>query len=181
MTPFVKKIALPALGLTMAASLALSPLTATPARAEPDGGALAFGAFALLLAGIAAGSAVHSEPSYQPPRQPPQPPRGYNPEPPRWTPHPQPQPQPMPPSNPRWGDSKELPRECRVTYRLGSTSAPYYDKSCLMQEYRGWAYLPDRCEQTVRILGSGSGRQTVYAESCLSRFGYTPEERWGRR
>lgn len=165
----MKKIATPArvlLAATLTASLALSPLTAAPARADSNGGAIAAaGLIALLMAGIAASNSQ----AQTAPRD-------------RWSETDNDWrriPTPQPPRE-RHESRKELPNECRVTARRGPSSEAYYDKSCLMQELRGARFLPDRCEEDLRVRGA-HGRQEVYAESCLARYGYFPERqarRW---
>lgn len=162
MTPFVKKIALPALAATMAATVALTPLTATPARADSTGAAVAATGFlALLMAGILAGSQAQA--SVQTPPADHDRPHG-------WPVNPGQRPGYAP--RPVQQQTRTLPRECRVTYRLGSSAAPYYETSCLIREMPGWQRLPQRCEQTIRIKGSGSGTHRAYAESCLLNAGY---------
>lgn len=158
MTPTrFKKPARSAIAATLAAALALSPITATPAQAgsKDKAGAIAAASFlALLTAGIIASSSARARDSatihVTPPRD---------------------QRRERPPASTRVDRRKLLPQECSYSVNRGPDRGDYFISSCLRDEFRFWPYLPDRCETDLRTRG---GRNVAaYDASCLARFGYT--------
>lgn len=144
-----------ALAATLAAALALSPITATPAQAgnEDKVGAVAAASFlALLTAGIIASSAQQNRAN--PPRFTVTTNRGRD---------------DRHDNRARTDRRKVLPAQCEFTVRHGKDRGTYYDSSCLRTQFNGWPYLPDRCEERI----TARGRTTYgYDAQCLARFGY---------
>lgn len=140
---------------TLATSLALTPIAATPARADTTsqtGAIAAFTLFGLLAAGLIANSVSNQRDHGD--RSPLRPPRGGN--------H---------PHHPRVDPRKQLPASCAFTLRHGPDRGTYYGNRCLARNFDYSAYLPDRCEK--RIHRRGQPDRNAYDASCLARFGYT--------
>lgn len=157
MTPKrTKSPARSAIAAMLAAALAITPITATPAHAgnEDTVGAVAAASFfALLTAGIIASTAQKNRD--QRPRAAVTPWRQND--------------------NRRDGRArrKVLPEQCEFTVRRGKDRGTYYESRCLRSEFRGWPYLPGRCEKHINLRG---GRSTYgYKAQCLARFGYTDD------
>lgn len=146
-----------ALAATLAAALALSPITATPAQAgtEDKAGAIAAASFlALLTAGIIASNAQQN--------------RAH---PPRVTVTPLHRNDDRRDNRARTDRRKILPEQCEFTVRHGKDQGTYYESNCLRSTFNGWPYLPDRCEERINVRG---GRDTYgYDAQCLARFGYS--------
>lgn len=149
----------PVIAAMLAATLALTSVTATPARAggEDKVGAIAAASFfALITAGIIAGAASQHRDDKALPA-----PRG---------------------SRHGWGDRRDdrrkvLPAQCEFTVRHGRDAGTYYDSHCLKRSFNYWPYLPDRCEERVDLRGSRD--RNAYDARCLARYGYR-EEAWPR-
>lgn len=146
-----------ALAATLAAALALSPITAAPAQAgtEDKAGAIAAASFiALLTAGIIASNAQQNR--AQPPQFTFTPSRRHD---------------DRHDNRARTDRRKVLPQQCEFTVRHGKDRGTYYDSRCLRSTFNGWPYLPDRCEERIAVRG---GRDTYgYDAQCLARFGYS--------
>lgn len=156
-----KAFARPALAATLAASIALTPVAAMPARADEQVGAIAAaGILALLMSGIFAsgqdqgGLAIST------------PPRGntglWDRD--REDGH-----------RPRLDPRRALPEVCEFTLRHGRDRGTYYGRHCLVQNFGYWPYLPDRCEQRVSLRDRFP--TAAYDAQCLARFGYREAER----
>lgn len=131
---------------TLATSLALTPVAATPARAgsqDNTGAIAAFTLFGLLTAGLLANSLAHQPNRYDPPRGGQRPPLGTR---------------------------KHLPGECRFQVRHGQDRGTWYGSRCLKRNFDYWAYLPQRCEE--HIDRPGRPDRTGYRARCLAQFGY---------
>lgn len=139
----------------VAASLAFTPMAATPARAGDDDVAKALAGIALLAI---IGSAVASDgrapatvthpPKYHPPQ--------YHP--------------PKPVTPPRPVLKRKLPAQCREVLRHGGQQRTYYGKACLERTLNRVARLPDNCRTVVNVFGRN---RQVYLGSCLRRAGWT--------
>jgi len=157
---YFKMPARSALAATLAAALALTPITATPARAgdQNDVGAIAaFSLLALITAGLVATSvARRDEPRHAG--------RPYSPNP-----------------GPRVDPRKALPAQCEFTVRRGHDRGTYYGSRCLKRAFSYWANLPARCEERIDVLGGPDKR--VYDAQCLTSYGYTKARspRWANQ
>lgn len=85
----------------------------------------------------------------------------------------------------RWDRDKVLPESCLKSYRARDGVKAYFSKRCLKRSFRHFQRLPDRCEKTVRVRTRDRDRgwerdgQTrrfkrvnVYKPRCLRRAGY---------
>ena len=119
---FAKTLTRTALATTLAASLALTPITAQPARADDTADAIAAAAFlTLLLGGIAA---VASQD------------RGRGDV--DWGGH-------------HGNRAKVLPSQCAMVVLKGQKRARYYRAGCLRNNFSGWRHLPDRCFERLDV------------------------------
>lgn len=156
----IKAIIRPAL---LATSVALSPLSAAPARADETTDTIAaVTIFGLLAAGILSNlgnDAAQAAPN---------PATNGN----RWE-H----------WNDGWGSHhgtprvtsrKVLPQQCEFTIRHGSNRGIYFDRRCLKQKFEYWGYLPGQCETRVTPPYRAHGRS--YTATCLNHFGYQVAE-----
>lgn len=163
-----RKVTSPALAVALAASLALTSVAATPARAGSEdtiGAIAAVSFFALLTAGLIASSASQArddahalppaphDPHYVPP--------GFRPGYSAWSP-------------PRRDPRKILPAQCGFIVSHGRDAGRYYDSACLRREFSYWPYLPDRCEEHIDIPGPD---RRGYDVQCLAHYGYTQNNR----
>lgn len=155
---FPTTIARTAIVTALSASLALSPMTASPAHAgEKEIGAIAAASFfALVTAGIIASAAKENAGKitidrHAPRASKPGSRRGPN----------------------RADPRKALPSQCDFTINRGRDRGTYYGHNCLVRNFDYWPYLPDRCE--TRVKGRGNHWVKAYSESCLARYGYTEE------
>ena len=147
---FPKSIAKTAIVTALSASLAFSPMTATPAKAGSDEAAAVAAAsfFALVTAGIIASAARHNDgvvTIHRPGRHD----RG----------HVQPD------------RRKILPAQCDFTVRRGPDRGTYYGRYCLRNNYNHVASLPARCLEKVWV-PRRDRNVNAYDAQCLARFGY---------
>jgi len=155
---FPKTIARTAIVSALSASLAFSPITASPAHAgEKEIGAIAAASFfALVTAGIIASAAKENAGKVTIDRH---------------------RPRAAAPGNrpgPKRADPrKALPSQCEFTIHRGPDRGSYYGRHCLVRNFDYWPYLPDRCE--TRVKGRGNQSVKAYSESCLARYGYKEE------
>lgn len=173
----MKSAARHGLAATLAAALAISPITATPAQAGDEnkvGAIAAVSLLALLTAGIVVANANDSKdqagkglPRMRDGRNDTNRHQGGYNHPPRGT----------------WVDPRKLlPDECDLEKRVDGKVRTYYPTRCLKNEFAYWPYLPERCE--TRIKDWGGRKVSAYDGSCLARYGYINEDdvsRWGRR
>ncbi|SMH47158.1 hypothetical protein [Maritimibacter sp. HL-12] len=153
---FPKTFARTAIVTALSASLAFSPITATPAHAgEKEIGAIAAASFfALMTAGIIASAAKESNGKVVINRHGPKPGKpGHRRGPNR--------------ADPR----KALPSQCEFTVHRGPDRGTYHGRHCLVKNFDHWAFLPDRCEEKVWVPRRGRN-VNAYNAQCLSRFGY---------
>ncbi|GGD19906.1 hypothetical protein [Sinisalibacter lacisalsi] len=150
---FTKSITRTAIVTALSASLALTPVSVTPARAgEAELGAVAAASFfALVTAGIIASAAKENSGGSVIDRHPPARHPGRGPQ--------------------RPDPRKTIPAQCDLYVQGGPDRGVYYTRSCLMRNFDYWAFLPDRCEERVWVPRL---RQNVnaYDAQCLARFGY---------
>lgn len=119
---FAKTFTRTALATTLAASLALTPMTAQPARADDAANAIAAATFfTLLLGGMAAAASRDRD-------------RDHG----DWGGH-------------RGNRAKVLPSECAMVVLKGQKRARYYRAGCLRNNFRGWRKLPDRCFKRLDV------------------------------
>ncbi len=162
----------PALAATLAASVALSPIAAAPARADNSADAIVATAFfGLVAAGILSSLAEGKQASPATHATPAAPETHHNT---RWGND----------NTTRWGNGnrweggnrnrvtarKLLPEQCKFTIHRGQDRGTYFDRRCLKLNFDNWGYLPSRCETSVTAPYRNRGRS--YTEQCLSRFGY---------
>jgi hypothetical protein len=139
----------------VAASLALTGITATPARADNE-------QLRNALIGIAAlaiiGSAIKNSRS-----------------------QPAVQPSPPPVAHPNPGFSRVLPAACLVSTAASRGNARIFSRHCLERNYRFAARLPGQCATAVP---TRFGPQAGYDPYCLRRAGFSvdrPYRGWDRR
>ena len=140
---------------TLALSLALSPVTATPAAAGPDGEDLAKAAIGLLIIGAIASAARDNRRESRAARDHYQP---HDPRPGRGHGH---------GGRHDWNRPASLPASCAFEIRTDHGRSDVYGRRCV--ENAGFRTLPAACAFDVRIRGE---RRTVYGARCLSEFGY---------
>lgn len=147
---FPKSIAKTAIVTALSASLALSPMTATPAQAGNDDAAAVAAAsfFALITAGIIANAARNNDGAWTVDRRDQRSNRGNQ-------------------GSPR----KILPSKCELVVRRGPDRGTYYGRPCLRQNYNFVASLPARCLEKVWV-PRRDRNVNAYDAQCLSRFGY---------
>lgn len=173
----------PVIAVGLATAIAFSPATATPARAgtDPLGAVFGAGVLALVIGGIiAAETQNRGQVSYWNNTHPRRDDRRDTHRDSRrdsWRddrrddrrgPH----------DEPRVDRRKLLPSQCDLNVRHGSQTGTYYTKTCLMQNFRSWPMLPDRCE--TRLNTRSHGRVTAYDAQCLARYGYRDEHGRGQ-
>lgn len=136
----------PLIALALAAGIALSPVSAAPARAN-NNDAAAF--FAALLAmglvvstlnnGAAAAQGGHEGNVVDLPRR-----------------------------------TKALPQSCIRKYETRRGNERYFSKRCLRKNYARWNQLPQRCARTIQAFNRRGllVRRAVYEIRCLRRAGY---------
>ncbi len=151
---FPKSLARTGIITVLSASLALSPIAATPAKAGNDDAA-AFAAasfFALLTAGIIASANQHGDRRVviTPPNT--RPSRGDR-------------------ERPRVNRRKVLPARCELVVHRGPDRGTYYRRACLKRNFDYWQSLPKRCEERVWV-PRRDRNVNAYDAQCLSRFGY---------
>ena len=164
---FRKTLAATALAL----SLAVSPMTATPAAAAPDGEDLARAAIGLLIIGAIASAARdndrddHADRGQYRPIEPAHG-RGHG-----W-------------NNGRgngradgrgrdWRHASALPQACVLQIRTAHGTSDAYGRRCV--ERAGFRTLPAACAFDVQDRGRS---RTVYGARCLSDFGYRTAAHW---
>lgn len=137
----------------ISAALALTPITATPARAGEDktGAIAAATILALITAGIIASNTkpgfsyskpeVHYRPPHYGGRKPPQIDR-----------------------------RKLLPAQCEFQITRGRDRGTYFGKRCLKRNFSYWTHLPARCEKHIDLRGRPDRRG--FESNCLARYGY---------
>lgn len=108
----------------LSTALALSPMAATPARANDDLGKILAGVALLAIIG----SAVSNSQASSPPPAPAHPPRGH-------------------------AAKRPLPQECRHDVRDRGRTITVYGKQCLQRNVRGRVRLPDICEREMSVFG----------------------------
>ena len=155
-----KSIAKTAIVAALSGSLALSPMTATPAHAgNEDAAAVAAASFfALITAGIIANAAKNNHGGWTVDRRDQRPDRGNH-------------------GNNR---RKILPSKCELVVRRGPDRGTYYGRRCLRNNYNYVASLPDRCLDKVWV-PRRDRNVNAYDAQCLSRFGYREEGTRGPR
>lgn len=67
---------------------------------------------------------------------------------------------------------KLLPASCRVQARNRNGNFLAYSNWCLQRKFRHASNLPGRCATNARILHNNK-RNVVYGNRCLNRYGYT--------
>jgi hypothetical protein len=168
-----KALTRPALAASLAASLALTPITAAPARAGNDlaGGIAAASFFALLTAGLLSSSAASGSTQSAHPQ--PAPDRGWR--------------SPDHDDSSRYGSHNDwhssdrrklLPSQCSFTLKHGSDRGTYFDRTCLVRNFDYWGYLPERCEE--KVSAPGRFRSSAYEAGCLRRYGYREASAYNR-
>jgi len=145
---FPKSIAKTAIVTALSASLALSPMTATPAQAGNDDAAAVAAAsfFALITAGIIANAAKKNQGAWTIDRRDQRPDRSPN-------------------------RRKLLPSKCELVVRGGPDRGTYFGRRCLKRNYNHVASLPARCLDKVWV-PRRSRNVNAYDAQCLARFGY---------
>ena len=154
---FTKSIAKTAIVTALSASLAFSPVTATPAHAGNDDAAAIAAAsfFALITAGIIASAANQNSWKFDTDR-------GGN-------------------RGNRGHARKALPAKCELNVRGGPDRGNYFGTFCLKRNYTHVASLPARCQESIWVPRRGR-TVSAYDAQCLSRFGYrTAGDQGGRR
>lgn len=134
------------LSATLATALALSPLTASPARAGNDEqiGALAFGSIlGLITAGVVISSLNQNRPHTQPVPTGPQ---------------------------PGVGPRKILPGYCKFSVPYGANRGTYFGRQCLIRNFSYWPSLPRHCGRWVNQPARSGVK--AYRARCLAREGY---------
>lgn len=161
MTDFKTRFTKPIIAAGLAAAIAFSPATATPARADSDqvAAVIGAGALALIIGGIIAsdaqgrGRVTVTTPTRS---------DRY------WNDHNRRDNRRD--ERPRVDTRKLLPARCDIDVRRGPKAGTYYTKTCLMQNFRNWPMLPERCETRLRT--RTQGRIAAYDAQCLARYGY---------
>jgi hypothetical protein len=147
---FARNLTRTAIASTLAASLALTPMTAQPARADDAANAIAAATFfTLLLGGIAIASSQDRNR------------RGGRDD-----------------GGHHGNRAKVLPSECALVVLKGHNRSTYYRAGCLRNSFANWRQLPDQCFERLDVRGSRDIR--AYKGRCLERFGYREEGRGGR-
>lgn len=152
-TTLTRRLTRPFTALVLAASLVLTPVATSPARADNEDVA-AF--LAALIAMGVIGAAVNNNRTVRPDGRAVQPDADYG----RQT---------------NWSRKKALPEYCLKTFNTRFGKETLFEKDCLRANYRRWRGLPDACEFTIRTRGRHNrrGAQEVYEPRCLHREGYT--------
>ncbi|TYB77828.1 hypothetical protein [Maritimibacter fusiformis] len=145
---FAKTFTRTALASMLAASLALTPMTAQPARADDRANAIAaVTIFTLLLGGMAAAASRDRDRD-----------RDHG----DWGGH-------------HGNRAKVLPSQCAMVVLKGQNRARYYRAGCLRNNFAGWRQLPERCFERLDVRNGRDIR--AYKGRCLARFGYRDERR----
>jgi hypothetical protein len=150
---------------TLALSLALSPITATPAAAGPDGEDLARAAIGLLIIGAIASAARDNTRDERADRD------QYRPV------------EPIHGRVDRGGNGRghdrdrhhaaALPQDCVLQVRTSRGTSDAYGRRCV--ERAGFRTLPAACAFDVQDRGR---TRTVYGSRCLSEYGYRTTAHW---
>ncbi|HBZ43901.1 MAG TPA: hypothetical protein DEO85_07550 [Maritimibacter sp.] len=150
----IRTIARPATAIALAATMALSPVSAKPAKASEADlfiagaiGTVLLGAIAIDAMNNNKGRVIYTEPQHHSPRG------GHG-------------------GNRGGGHQarKVIPAQCEAP-RFSNGRNTFYRSRCLQQNMRGAHRLPDRCKTTV-INHNNGNRRTLYNGNCLSRAGY---------
>ncbi|MEM8776608.1 MAG: hypothetical protein AAGF53_16355 [Pseudomonadota bacterium] len=162
------------ISIVAASAIALSGMTATPARADNDFGKIVAGAAALAIIGIALSQKKEKSVRHQNVS------RSYN--------------RPIYKDAHSYGkksyghnyghkkhsknfkhDSygvyKGLPAHCRTTIRTKYGDRRGYRRGCLHRNYAHYNSLPHKCAISGRSYSNG-GRSVVYERSCIRQHGY---------
>ena len=136
----------PFAALVLAASLALSPVAATPARADNQD--LAAFLAALLAMGVI-GATINNNRVVRPDAD--------------WS------------RQPQVYRTRALPEYCLQTFKTRFGKETFFEKQCLREHYYRWRSLPESCELTIRTRSRHNKRVThnVYDPRCLHQSGYT--------
>jgi len=143
----------PMIALALAAGIALSPVSAAPARANNNDAAAFFAA--LIAMGIVVSSINNGAAANQ---------GGWDDN--------------VVEERPR--RAKALPQLCLRTYDTRRGQKQYFSKHCLRKNYARWNQLPERCERTIRARDRRGliVRRAVYETRCLRSAGYRVTARW---
>ncbi len=140
---FAKTLSRTAIASTLAVSMALTPMTAKPARADDAANAIAaITLFSLLLGGMAIAANKDRD-------------RGRDHG--GWDDH-------------RGNRAKVLPAQCAMVVLQGHNRSTYYRANCLRNNFSNWRQLPDQCFERLNVRGERDLR--AYKGRCLERFGY---------
>lgn len=152
------------IALVLSASLGLTGLTATAARAD-DTAEWITGLAALAIIGLAIAENQNKPKSYYAPRG------GHAGDPLYYAPKPQYQPYYHQPKT-RTYNSKALPSGCRVTENLQGHKVRGLSRSCLKRHYADAKHLPQGCLIKLRDPYTNE-RRPFYEGRCLRDHGYT--------
>lgn len=143
-----------AMAAALGLSIALSPVSTAPARADSANTDAAIAALiALGIIGIAVGSQGQGNVTITTPGQG----GGHGGH-----------------GGPHGGQAKVLPAECYKRFNTPKGSFNLFGKPCLRSNYRQWQRLPDRCEITVRVKNRNHQwvHRKAYRPACLRKAGY---------
>lgn len=170
---FAKTLLRPATAIMLAASIALTPVSATTAQAGEE--ELFVGAIlgALTLGALAAATSPNTSsqfsvqtgrPRYHTPYSPPRatPHRPHTHQPPRVTHQPRP---------PVYGTPRgAIPAYCAVNVAGTRNATQYFGAACLERNFNGARALPSYCRTT--LVKHGGRKRQLYSGSCLARAGF---------
>ncbi len=77
---------------------------------------------------------------------------------------------------PRWNDRQPLPARCHrdgYNRRYGHVSG--YGRGCLINHYGGYNALPHDC--AIKVRNHNGKRRVLYPQSCLATYGFGPVSR----
>ncbi len=69
--------------------------------------------------------------------------------------------------------NKRLPAKCLKTFRTVNGPKTLFGKTCLENNFRWSARLPEQCLRSIRVVRNGHIRiRQAYRPNCLERYGY---------